>query len=81
MGFAIKRTSKVYPISELKKVTEITDNLGSVDIVIQYNPDNNQIDGTNKTTNEKLKFQKHWWLGWKEFHSDTEIWKEEKNSL
>lgn len=80
-GLQLNGQSKAYPISELKKATEITDNLGGVDIVIKYNPDTNQIDGINKTTNEKLKFQNHWWFGWKEFHPDTEIWTEEKNSL
>ncbi|MDL2262472.1 DUF3179 domain-containing protein [Bacteroidales bacterium OttesenSCG-928-I21] len=74
-GLKLNGQSKAYPISELKKVTKITDNLGGVNIVIQYNPDTNQIDGTNKITNERLKFQNHWWFGWKEFHPDTEIWK------
>lgn len=75
MGFATKRAKQSVSYFRTKKVTEITDNLGGVDIVIQYNPDTNQIDGTNKTTNERLKFQNHWWFGWKEFHPDTEIWK------
>ena len=74
-GLQLNGQSKAYPISELKKVTEITDNLGGVDIVIKYNPNTNQIDGTIKTTNERLKFQNHWWFGWKEFHPNTEIWK------
>ncbi|MGF2411788.1 MAG: DUF3179 domain-containing (seleno)protein [Ferruginibacter sp.] len=74
-GLQLNGQSKAYPISELKKATEITDNLGGADIVIQYNPATNQIDGTNKTTNERLKFQNHWWFGWKEFHPDTKIWK------
>ena len=75
-GLQLNGQSKAYPISELKKIKEFTDNLGGVGIVIKYNPDTNQIDGKNKTTNEQLKFQNHWWFGWKEFHPNTEIWKE-----
>jgi hypothetical protein len=74
-GLELNGQSKAYPVSELKKVTGITDNLGGVDIVIEYNPDTNQINGINKTTNEQLKFQNHWWFGWKEFHPYTEIWR------
>src|SRR5690606_4077898 len=74
-GLELNGQSKAYPISELKKVTEITDNLGGVEIQIRYNPNDNQVNGTVLTTNEPLKFQNHWWFGWKEFHPDTEIWK------
>jgi hypothetical protein len=74
-GLHLNGQSKAYPISELKKVTHITDNVGHVDIVIEYNSDTNQISGINKATNERLKFQNRWWLGWKEFHPNTEIWK------
>lgn len=74
-GLQLNGQCKAYPISELKKVTEITDNLGGADIAIQYNPATNQIDGINKTKNEQLKFQNHWWFGWKEFHPNTEIWR------
>lgn len=80
-GLQLNGQSKAYPISELKKITEITDNLGGANIVIKYNPNTNQIEGRNKTTNEQLKFQNHWWFGWKEFHPDTEVWKEEKSLL
>lgn len=36
---------------------------------------NNRINGVVSRTNEPLKFQNHWWFGWKEFHPNTEIWK------
>lgn len=74
-GLQLDGQSKAYPISELKKVTEITDCLGDIEIQIRYNPDNNQINGIASKTNELLNFQNHWWFGWKEFHPDTEIWK------
>lgn len=63
------------PVSELKKVTEITDYLGGIEIQIKYEPNSNPIYGVVTTTNEQLKFQNHWWFGWKEFHPYTEIWK------
>jgi len=74
-GLLLKGHSKAYPISALKNITKITDNLSGLEIQIRYNPDNNQISGIVSTTNEPLKFQNHWWFGWKEFHPDTEVWK------
>ena len=59
-GLQLNGQSKAYPISELKKATEITDNLGGWEILIRYNPNDNQINGIVSTTNEPLKFQNHW---------------------
>lgn len=74
-GLQLNGKSKAYPISELKKHPEITDNLGGLEIQIRYDPNNNQINGIVPATEETLKFQNHWWFGWKEFHPDTAIWK------
>lgn len=67
--------SKAYPLTELKKITKISDTLGGIDIDIKYNPNTNAISGKNTVTGELLKFQNHSWFGWKEFHPRTEIWK------
>ncbi len=74
-GVQLNGQSKAYPISELKKVTAITDSIGGMEIRIHYNQNDNLINGIVALTNEPLKFQSHWWFGWKEFHPDTEIWK------
>ena len=74
-GLELNGHSKAYPVSELMQITEISDSLGGVEIQIQYDPDTNQINGSKTMGNEVLKFQNHWWFGWKEFHPDTEIWK------
>ena len=74
-GLQLNGQSKAYPISELKKATEIADSFGNVDIIIKYSPDTNQIEGINRATQERLKFQYRWWLGWKEFYPNTEIWR------
>lgn len=74
-GLEYNGINKAYPISELKRIKQIIDKVGDSEIEITYNPENNQIIGKNLETNEKLKFQNHWWFGWKEFHPDTEIWK------
>lgn len=74
-GLQLNGQSKAYPVSELQKVLAITDSLGGLEIQIRYNPNDNRTNGIVFTTNEPLKFQNHWWFGWKEFHPDTAIWK------
>lgn len=73
-GLELNDMSIAYPLSELKKITEVYDSLGGIDIHIEYNPDTNRIYGKNIVTNEILKFQQHAWFGWKEFHPETKIW-------
>jgi len=74
-GLELNGKSKAYPVSELKKSKGLSDNVGGTEIRITYNPDTNQIDGEITETTEALRFQNHWWFGWKEFHPETDIWK------
>lgn len=74
-GLELNGFCKAYPISKLKKIVKINDNLGGIDIYIEYDSDTNEIYGKNTMTGEVLKFQSHLWFGWKEFHPETEIWK------
>lgn len=74
-GLEIDGKHKAYPISELKNVERFTDKVGETEIEIEYNPKSGQISGRTITTGTELKFQNHWWFGWKEFHPETEIWK------
>jgi hypothetical protein len=74
-GLEINGKSKAYPISELKKISIIADQLGEIPIEIHYTSSSNLISGKEVGTGKALKFQSHWWLGWKEFHPHTEIWR------
>ena len=74
-GLELEDKYKAYPISELKKVEYFTDKIGETEIEVKYNPNNGQISGKVVSTGIELKFQNHWWFGWKEFHPNTEIWK------
>jgi hypothetical protein len=74
-GLELNGISKAYPVSELQKSNGFSDTFGGTEIRISYNPNTNQIDGEITASGEALRFQNHWWFGWKEFHPDTEIWK------
>lgn len=74
-GIEVGPLSKAYPLSELKKKNSFTDQLGNVDLQIEYNPATNFIQVLNLQTSERIVAQSHWWFGWKEFHPATEIWR------
>jgi hypothetical protein len=74
-GLEINGAAKAYPENELKNVSTFTDQLGEIQVEIQYEASSNFITGIEKISGQPLKFQSHWWFGWKEFHPKTEIWK------
>ena len=42
---------------------------------MQYNATAKYLTAKDDKTNTEIIVEKHWWIGWKEFHPDTEIWK------
>lgn len=74
-GIEINGYSKAYPVSELKKTTKIKDKIGDVEILINYNPQNNKIEGKEILSGNDIVFQFHRWIGWVEFHQNSEVWK------
>lgn len=74
-GLNINGQAKAYPIAELKKaIGPFTDKIGNLEFKVLYNSNNNSISGFDISTNAPLTFQNHWWIGWVEFHPNTEIW-------
>jgi hypothetical protein len=75
-GVEFNGKTKAYPINELNKLknNDFEDIINGMVVKIQYNHSSNKISGYVVSTNEKLTFQRHWWLGWKEFYPNTEIW-------
>ena len=73
-GVTIGGRSRAYPVSQLRRVSSFNDRIGTADIEIRYDPATNHIEGWERPTGKRLIMQSHWWMGWKEFHPDTEVW-------
>jgi len=73
-GIHYNGVSKAYPESNLKGMSDFTDTYDFVEVVLNYDAQANYLLATDKGTNKKLIVEKHWWLGWKEFHPETIIW-------
>lgn len=73
-GIAIDGISKAYPISELHLGIQFLDRVANVELLLEYDGDGRYLSAVRNDTGEPIIVEKHWWLGWKEFHPDTEIW-------
>ncbi len=83
-GIEVDGYSRAYPVSELKRLAEtaegtavIDEQVGSRQVQITYRIAEDSASaevrpgGTGEPTPYPL--QRHWWLGWKEFHPDTTV--------
>ncbi len=86
-GLAIRETvfgidhngiSKAYPKSEIEELTGFSDYLNSEKIELDYNKSGDYLTAVSTETKKQIIVEKHWWLGWKEFHPETEIWRNHK---
>lgn len=75
-GISYNGISRAYPKSELKNKTIFSDTFGEIKIDLKYDESSDYLTAINAETKEKIIVEKHWWLGWKEFHPKTEIWME-----
>jgi hypothetical protein len=73
-GVVVNGQSKAYPKSNLDDGQEFLDRVGEVEIKLLYDGEADQLLAMHQTTGASIPVEKHWWLGWKEFHPYTEIW-------
>jgi hypothetical protein len=73
-GIQLNGAAKAYPLSRLKQLEEFTDKVGGVSIELLYDPDKNLLLAKRMNGDGELLVERHWWLGWKEFHPETEVY-------
>lgn len=74
-GISLNGIDRAYPVKELKKKPIFIDKFDDIELSIRYNEISNTMTATTKDENSDILVERHWWLGWKEFHPDTDIWK------
>jgi len=73
-GISFNGIERAYPETELIKHPNFLDYFGNQKVNISYNPQAHSLSAIDEK-GHKLLIERHWWLGWKEFHPNTEIWK------
>jgi hypothetical protein len=76
-GITIEGVSKAYPLSELKPGARFSDSVGEIELELFYDGKGEYLSASESSTKKSINVEKHWWLGWKEFHPNTKIWRNE----
>lgn len=75
-GIEVGQHAKAYPVSELRKTRgTFADALGNMRLLVDYDARTHRIRITESDSGTRLVAQSHGWLGWKEFHPQTGIWR------
>lgn len=74
LGIVVESHAKAYPEALLEEATELHDHLGGHEILLARDPGSRVVRAHLLSTGHEIPVQRHWWLGWKEFHPDTAIW-------
>lgn len=72
IGIEVNGAVCAYSLAVVREKGEITDSLGGQPITISYHPEGDSVEVW--AGEESLKFERGWWLGWSEFHPETEIY-------
>lgn len=73
-GIHLNGASKAYPLSRLTQLKEFTDEIGGTAIELSFDPEKNLLLAKRMNGDVELLVERHWWLGWKEFHPETELY-------
>ncbi len=76
-GVVVNGHAKAYPKSDLTDAVSFADRVGEVELTLVYDDQAEQLQAMRSETDESILVEKHWWLGWKEFHPNTEIWQKQ----
>ncbi|MFX1535134.1 MAG: DUF3179 domain-containing (seleno)protein [Promethearchaeota archaeon] len=75
-AITIEGVSKAYPSSVFLKTPLIRDKFSNTIVELEYNREKNSIKAhiiINEKERVKIHVERHLWLGWKEFHPETEV--------
>lgn len=74
-GIAVKDEARAYPLSRLSDGEQFTETVAGVALTFTFASGNlrvTRMDGLDPPV-----VQRHWWLGWKEFHPETSVFRSE----
>jgi hypothetical protein len=73
-GIRIDGHAKAYPISRIRSLGAFYDRAGGVDLDLHVDEVTDTLSAHRRDGAADPIVEKHWWLGWNEFHPDTEIY-------
>lgn len=77
-GVVVNGQARAYARSRLTNGRVFVDHVAGVALTLTYDGEADSLSVVRRDTGEAVPVEKHWWLGWKEFHPETEIWQEDE---
>jgi hypothetical protein len=74
-GVQVNGKAKAYPLSVVRSSGSFTDTVGGVQLEIEFDASTEVLRIRRRDGEPDPIVEKHWWLGWNEFHPDTEIYR------
>lgn len=74
-GVRVNGKAKAYPLSEVRSTGPFSDTVGGVELEIEFEERTGVLRVRRLDGEPDPIVEKHWWLGWNEFHPDTEIYR------
>jgi hypothetical protein len=73
-GVQIGETARAYPLSRVRGLGRFTDSVGGVQLQLTFHEDTETLEVVREDGLTPPVVQRHWWLGWKEFHPSTTVY-------
>jgi hypothetical protein len=77
-GIRIDGAARAYPRSDIESAGTFEDHLNGVPLQLEYNPDTDNLSVHRMDGRPDPVVERHWWLGWNEFHPDTTVYKQQE---
>ena len=74
-GVHVNGKAKAYPLSEVRASDPFSDTVGGVELKIEFDELTEILRVRRCDGKPDPIVERHWWLGWNEFHPDTEIYR------
>jgi hypothetical protein len=74
-GVQVNGKAKAYPLSEVRSSGPFSDTVGGVELEIEFDEPAEVLRVRRCDGEPDPIVEKHWWLGWNEFHPDTEAFR------
>lgn len=76
VGVALRGESRAYPLSALRRLGQIEDELSGIPIALTYESESDRVRVvTPPSVQGSVRLERQWWLGWSEFHPGGSVWK------
>ncbi len=73
-GVVVNGSARAYPEKRCREAGRFTDTLGGVRLDFVYDQDRQTLMVTRADGTPPPAIEKHWWLGWNEFHPESTVW-------